>query len=187
MGILNSFAVVIFVSFLNVANAEFEVPRGVPISQAKKFELSELKGIFTCDDQSISFNKVNDGYCDCPGKSRAIIHGFVEYNKFELVIRFLFRMFVDICLFKWVVKIGGEDEPGTSACSMSRFYCINKGHRGEWIPSSRVDDGICDCCDGSDEAVVDCVKSCEEEALAQSIKNAARIRIMEDGARLKEE
>jgi protein kinase C substrate 80K-H len=34
------------------------------------------------------------------------------------------------------------------------FYCKNKGHRPSYIPSLRVNDGICDydvCCDGSDE------------------------------------
>jgi len=37
----------------------------------------------------------------------------------------------------------GSDEPGTSACANGRFYCVNKGHRGEHIFSSRVNDGIC--------------------------------------------
>lgn len=72
----------------------------------------------------------------------------------------------------------GSDEPGTSACShlsvhsplseadrpgnhdlelvaaLPGFYCKNKGHRPSYVPSQRVNDGICDyemCCDGSDE------------------------------------
>lgn len=45
----------------------------------------------------------------------------------------------------------GTDEPGTSACSNSVFYCLNDGYRTTQLTSSRVDDQICDCCDGSDE------------------------------------
>ena len=45
----------------------------------------------------------------------------------------------------------GTDEPGTSACSNSIFYCLNDGYRMTKLTSSRVDDQICDCCDGSDE------------------------------------
>ena len=48
----------------------------------------------------------------------------------------------------------GTDEPGTSACSNSVFYCLNDGYKMTKLSSSRVDDQICDCCDGSDEGEI---------------------------------
>ncbi|XP_023161171.1 glucosidase 2 subunit beta isoform X2 [Drosophila hydei] len=51
----------------------------------------------------------------------------------------------------------GSDEPSTNACSNGRFYCkYQKRHitgRGldVWVWASRVNDNVCDCCDGSDE------------------------------------
>ncbi|KAG9143878.1 hypothetical protein Leryth_026645 [Lithospermum erythrorhizon] len=45
----------------------------------------------------------------------------------------------------------GTDEPGTSACPTSKFYCRNFGSTPKFLFSSRVNDHICDCCDGSDE------------------------------------
>ena len=50
----------------------------------------------------------------------------------------------------------GSDEPSTGACSGSVFVCSDqtrsKGHdKASSIPGSRINDGVCDCCDGSDE------------------------------------
>ncbi|XP_036324247.1 uncharacterized protein LOC118737672 [Rhagoletis pomonella] len=61
----------------------------------------------------------------------------------------------------------GSDEPSTNACQNGRFYCkYQKRHitgRGVdlFVPSSRVNDGICDCCDGSDEwLTISCINRC---------------------------
>ncbi|XP_017013565.2 uncharacterized protein [Drosophila takahashii] len=51
----------------------------------------------------------------------------------------------------------GSDEPSTNACAKGRFYCrYQKRHitgRGldVYVASSRINDHVCDCCDGSDE------------------------------------
>jgi hypothetical protein len=74
---------------------------------------------------------------------------------------------------------------GTSACPDGFFYCKNEHHLGAFIPSSRVNDGICgkvfcvykmfqsqtwslvdpECCDGSDEysGRVKCPNKCADE------------------------
>lgn len=49
---------------------------------------------------------------------------------------------------------------GTSACDNGTFYCANKGFREQKISSTFVDDGVCDCCDGTDE-VSGCNDSCQ--------------------------
>jgi len=77
----------------------------------------------------------------------------------------------------------GSDEPGTSACPNSRFYCRNHGKNGNFIPSSRVNDGICDyelCCDGSDEynGYVRCPDKCneiEKKKLLEKTKRFERV------------
>ncbi|KAI9333075.1 glucosidase II beta subunit-like-domain-containing protein [Pilaira anomala] len=60
----------------------------------------------------------------------------------------------------------GSDEPGTSACPNSLFYCANIGHIPAYIKSYAVNDGVCDeaCCDGSDEdgGLIQCPNICQK-------------------------
>uniref|UniRef100_A0A3N7G037 Glucosidase II beta subunit N-terminal domain-containing protein n=1 Tax=Populus trichocarpa TaxID=3694 RepID=A0A3N7G037_POPTR len=50
----------------------------------------------------------------------------------------------------------------TSACPRGKFYCRNAGSTPNFIFSSRVNDQICDCCDGSDEydSGINCPRTC---------------------------
>ncbi len=85
-----------------------------------------------------------------------------------LLIPFLERLHQIFCLLFYIVNIyyirDGSDEPGTAACSNGRFYCENRGHVSAEVLSSRVNDGICDCCDGSDEydSSAQCTNNCIE-------------------------
>ena len=46
----------------------------------------------------------------------------------------------------------GSDEPLTNACELGKFKCKKTfRHYPSVLPSSFVNDGVCDCCDGSDE------------------------------------
>jgi hypothetical protein len=64
---------------------------------------------------------------------------------------------------------------GTAACPNGKFHCTNAGHIPAYIPSSHVNDGICDpaCCDGSDEydGQITCPNTCKE--LGAAARHAA--------------
>ena len=50
---------------------------------------------------------------------------------------------------------------GTPACEKSEgFYCANRGYTPTTVHSATVDDGVCDCCDGSDEGHGFCIDAC---------------------------
>jgi protein kinase C substrate 80K-H len=81
----------------------------------------------------------------------------------------------------------GSDEPGTGACPDTRFYCWNEGHIGSSIPSSRVNDGLCEpeCCDGSDEPAGVCPNACKEIGEAHRKKRDAELKIQRTGAKIR--
>jgi protein kinase C substrate 80K-H len=87
--------------------------------------------------------------------------------------------------------VDGTDEPGTSACENSKFWCENTGYLGKYIYSSRVNDGLCDCCDGSDENVnenvVACANTCWEEGEEYRKQQDAEKARREAGALKKQE
>lgn len=87
----------------------------------------------------------------------------------------------------------GSDEPGTEACPNGKFFCLPEER---YMPSSRVNDGICDCCDGSDEwrranepsdmgneDTRSCVDDCK--GIHESVEK--RKRLVREGTLLKEE
>ncbi|KAF8450938.1 glucosidase II beta subunit-like-domain-containing protein [Boletus edulis BED1] len=81
----------------------------------------------------------------------------------------------------------GSDEPGTSACPGTTFYCKNVGHIGATIPSSRVQDGLCEleCCDGSDEAPGVCSNICEEVGKEYRKRVEAERKLRKTGSKIR--
>ncbi|CAI5501733.1 unnamed protein product [Closterium sp. Naga37s-1] len=79
----------------------------------------------------------------------------------------------------------GTDEPGTSACPNASFFCRSRGHNPLLLFSSRVNDGICDCCDGSDEydGRVVCPNTCAQAGAARRQQLAADVAKHREGVR----
>ncbi|KAJ3151618.1 hypothetical protein HDU86_006037 [Geranomyces michiganensis] len=85
----------------------------------------------------------------------------------------------------------GSDEPGTPACETGFFHCLNADHIGADIPTSRVNDGICDpqCCDGSDEYLgyVKCHNNCTEIGATYRKEVLAKRRVVAEGEKIARE
>lgn len=81
----------------------------------------------------------------------------------------------------------GTDEPGTSACPQSKFYCKNVGYVPQSLYSSRVNDGICDCCDGSDEydGSVKCANTCWEAGKVSREKLVKKVNVYKEGLKIR--
>jgi len=119
------------------------------------------------EKRAIPAERINDGYCDCPAD-------------------------------------GGIDELGTDACSGSmdwsgvslftdsdsdippkRFQCAQQPDLQ--IPLSHVSDGICDCCDGSDESqtqqqIIQCPDNCAALFQAERLAKADLIERYTNGS-----
>eukprot|EP01025_Chloroclados_australasicus_P016017 TRINITY_DN1782_c1_g1_i8.p1 TRINITY_DN1782_c1_g1~~TRINITY_DN1782_c1_g1_i8.p1 ORF type:complete len:581 (-),score=115.58 TRINITY_DN1782_c1_g1_i8:515-2137(-) len=79
----------------------------------------------------------------------------------------------------------GSDEPGTSACFNSVFFCRNRGYQPKYIYGVFVDDGVCDCCDGSDESLRRCNNTCVENGKKDLEKLLEQEQSLKKGLELK--
>lgn len=159
--------VVLFLSVLVACAAvgiAAELPKGVQDAHADYFQRAQESGSFECFDKSrtIPFNRVNDDYCDCPD---------------------------------------GSDEPGTAACVYIhrerlaalpadwKFKCMNTGFKPQELPHSKVNDGFCDCCDGSDEytGLVSCPNVCKQMEQDQAKRQAEEERMRAHALKVRNE
>ncbi|EIN10218.1 hypothetical protein PUNSTDRAFT_63724 [Punctularia strigosozonata HHB-11173 SS5] len=81
----------------------------------------------------------------------------------------------------------GSDEPGTGACPGTTFYCVNEGHIGANISSTRVNDGLCEkeCCDGSDERPGLCPNICKQIGEEFRKQRDAELKTRKTGAKIR--
>lgn len=70
---------------------------------------------------------------------------------------------------------------GTAGCPSGAFYCQNIGSEPRVLNASFVDDGVCDCCDGSDEPFGRCSNSCLRQAEAAISQLRTELKEVETG------
>ena len=129
--------------------------RGVaPGSPLERFyELQRGEGLASLLPPSecghVGWAQVNDDYCDC---------GYDEPH-------------TAACAMLGVrPDPSGQPQPTDAAAEQSRsFWCGNAGFRGHKLLVSRLGDGICDCCDGSDEPDGACPSTCAELAAKENV------------------
>jgi hypothetical protein len=129
---------------------------GVPPHHLQMYQDALDSGTFACTsqpDKLIPFSQVNDDFCDCPkdgsdepgteacaAQSALIRHGLDQNSK---PLRFFCRFQLPGAIQALISK-GIDSSMDYQAES---FYSIPL----QFTLNSRVNDGICDCCDGSDE------------------------------------
>src|SRR5690606_5562336 len=76
----------------------------------------------------------------------------------------------------------------TSACPNQKFTCPDLDPRlpPSLFPSSRVNDGICDCCNGLDESIGRCPDRCQHALDTFRENLITRAELHRDGMRLRE-
>lgn len=76
-----------------------------------------------------------------------------------------------------------------AACEKGMFHCANAGFKGIDITSSTVNDGVCDCCDGTDEYAspvsATCPNTCAALAAAEAILLAGKRKEYNTAAKLR--
>jgi protein kinase C substrate 80K-H len=171
-------AAAVFALLAACATAASTALRGVAPDLAARYAPED--GRFGCLDGggSIPFAQVNDGYCDCrdgsdePGEWRSL-----RGDRDRLITRA-----PPTPLTRRRAAAAHPPPPaGSPACPNSRFYCANRGFEPKLLNASMVDDGVCDCCDGSDEPAGACGNACAERAAAVLVGLSANLAAAEAG------
>ncbi|XP_057309792.1 uncharacterized protein LOC130647823 isoform X1 [Hydractinia symbiolongicarpus] len=138
----------------NISNEELkrQILRGVHPQNIHLF--NDIQKHFQCSDGTeIKMTAVNDDYCDCtdgsdePGTS-ACINGRLVFYAVEKQIRWNLQNCHVLCHSRRSKKHDFISSLAFRLNMYLRFFC---GPENVELPSSYVNDGICDCCDGSDE------------------------------------
>jgi len=129
---------------------------GVPPHRLKIYQTSLESGSFAClsqPEQRIPISQVNDDYCDCPldgsdepGTAACASGNNVLPSVFKTEEISIPRFFCQFQLPGTIQTITDNVGPNVDYYD-ERLSSVPL----QWTLHSRVNDGICDCCDGSDE------------------------------------
>lgn len=121
---------------------------------------------------------INDGYCDCP------LDGLDEPD-------------TDACSgsvdggWAGIIQVSttnNNNDIGDDDKVMSTPKTISCEHQPDLIlPLSRINDGICDCCNGSDESFTDCPDECDSILAEQRAQKEALEKNFQEGYTLLQE
>jgi protein kinase C substrate 80K-H len=125
---------------------------------------------FTCFDGSktIPASRINDEFCDCadgsdePGEFPIFLPSAAASIYLPSYLPYPLDPSPRLKQYLLVFPLPFFSPAGSSACPLGRFYCRNAGHAPRILGASFVDDGVCDCCDGSDEKSGACPNTCYE-------------------------
>jgi len=124
-------------------------PNGLAPSWAQAHTAARNASHFSCLDGSppVAIAAVNDGFCDCGDGSDEVT----------------------------TAGCAGLAVPGNASGWRPGFFCRNTAGIPYTIAPSRVGDGVCDCCDGSDEGPQsNCMDTCEADLAAAVVPKPAQ-------------
>jgi protein kinase C substrate 80K-H len=138
------------------------------------YAAASTAGELSCGDgtgKTVPFSAINDEFCDCPGTNAdepgtSACAGLSVHN------------FPGIAGTPATAHQHGDGAPDArggsgGASAPVVFHCRNRGHHALSLPPSRVDDGHCDCCDGSDEPLA---RACGDSCRALGADTVRRLR-----------
>jgi len=135
---------------------------------------------FLCADgigTPISFLSVNDGYCDCHDGSDEYLTSGCAGLEARLTSGYIPQ--------SGGVAWTGRGKTSALLPALDHFRCsdLAPGVKGKTIFSSRVGDGVCDCCDGSDENNLNPKRNLPHKVFCPDTCAAARAKVMEQRRR----
>jgi len=158
---MDSFKILCVILALSIGSHAYITPElttGFAPWMLKDNRLNHALNQFFCVKSSdrIALSSVNDGYCDCSDGSDELGTGACD-------------ILPSIQKVNPLIITSSKKTLLNEDVALASFHCKNPGFRAHPIPISRINDGVCDCCDGSDEWATPslCANTCRQKRQAE--------------------